>query len=411
MSFSRLHENKKTLLVSGIILSFFLILLFVYQEQLSSHDPIVKDAEPGTSVGTTTVTNPGATSSPVVIPVKPPASNTSMSVGKAIGIAAGSKLLGLSDKALDDEMKGMREMGIEWVRFDIEWGFVQYGNDKEKNSMTYDWSRYDRIINAAAKHGLKSLPILTYTPEWARVPGCRGGAHCPPADPNTFATFAAAAATRYKDRGVHYWEIWNEPNSFDFWATKADCKAYTELLKATYPALRKADSKAFVIMGGLAQVATNDVSISALDFLACVYKEGGKNYFDAANDHPYTFPQLPSNSPDNGWGRMYRTTPSFRSIMIANGDGKKKIWMTEFGVPTGGPDANWYVIEEKQAQMVTDALNLYKTYDWAGPFFWYTYIDSGKEPTSNENFFGFIRFDGTPKPAYYTLKEMIMKGL
>ncbi len=412
MSFSRLHENKKTLLVSGIILSLFLILLFVYQEQLSSHEPLVKKNEPSASTtDTTTVVTPGASSTPVVSSEKPPASNTKMNVGKSIGIAAGSKLVGMSDKALDDEMRGMKEMGMEWVRFDIEWGFVQYGNDKEKNSKTYDWSRYDRIINAAAKYNLKSLPILTYTPEWARVPGCRGGAHCPPADPHTFAAFAAAAATRYKDKGVHYWEIWNEPNSFDFWATKADCKAYTALLKATYPALRKADPKAFVLTGGLAQVATNDVSISDLDFFSCIYNEGGKNYFDAVSNHPYTFPNFPSATINNAWGRMSTSVISFRSIMKANGDGNKKIWITEYGAPTGGPDSNWYISEEKQAQMVEDALSLYKTYDWVGPFFWYTYIDSGKEPTSNENFFGFIRFDGTPKPAYYKLKEMIKQGL
>lgn len=381
----------------------------MYQERLTLHpievvkNPPIKEIP--TPVATTTPSVLVGTSTTPTVP------STGKEVGRAIGIAAGSKLIGHNDETLDKELKGMADMGIEWVRFDIEWGFVQYGNDKEKNSKTYEWSRYDRIINALNKYNLKALPILTYTPEWARVPGCKGGAHCPPADPKTFAKFASTAAERYKSKGVHYWEIWNEPNSHNFWATKADCKAYTALLKTTYPAMKKADPNAFIIMGGVAQVATNDVSISALDFLSCIYNEGGKNYFDAVNDHPYTFPQLPSDSLTNAWARMSLGVMNFRNIMIANGDGNKKIWMTEFGVPTGGPDKNWYVSEEKQAKMVEDSIRLYRTYDWAGPLFWYTYIDSGVEPTSNENFFGFIRFDGTPKPAYNTLKEIIKKGL
>ena len=33
---------------------------------------------------------------------------------------------------------------------------------------------------------------------------------------------------------------------------------------------------------------------------------------------------------------MYQTSPSIRSIMVANGDSAKKIWITEFGAPTSG---------------------------------------------------------------------------
>ena len=46
--------------------------------------------------------------------------------------------------------------------------------------------------------------------------------------------------------------------------------------------------------------------------------------------------------------------------------------ITEFGTPTNGPDPNWYVSEAQQAVMVTDAMTLYKTYSWIGPFFLYT---------------------------------------
>jgi hypothetical protein len=61
--------------------------------------------------------------------------------------------------------------------------------------------------------------------------------------------------------------------------------------------------------------------------------------------------------------------------------------------------------------MVTDAMNLYMTYDWAGPFFWYTFQDDGTSTITNENFFGLTRFDGSLKPAYTTLMWAIKAGL
>lgn len=413
MSFNRIKQNKHTLLVCSIMIFAFVYFLVSYQDYIintlnneyhivnGDEDPNSNGVDypieyPDTNTGTTT---PGvSTTTPNI---KKP-----IQVGHEIGIAAGSKLVGLSDEALDAEMAGISALGAKWVRFDVEWGFVQYSSP-----LKYDWSKYDKIVNALEKYNLKGLIILTYSPEWARVPGCRGGSHCPPADPKTFAEFAGEAVKRYKKKNIHYWEIWNEPNSYDFWATKSDCVAYTQLLKETYPVMKKFDSEAFVITGGVAQVGTTDVNIAPLEFIECIYKNGGKNYFDAIGFHPYTFPKLPSENINNGWGRMGLGTKNVRKIMAQYTDSSKKIWMTEFGAPTGGPDPAWFVTEEDQARTYEDAINLYRQSSWAGPLFIYTYLDSGNEPTSNENFFGLVRFDGSLKPAYKKLQELIYKGI
>jgi hypothetical protein len=327
-------------------------------------------------------------------------------VGHELGIAMGSQLTGLSDADLEKEVSGMQSMGITLVRFDIDWGFVQQGS-----ATAYDWSKYDRIINSLNAHHIQGLGIIDNTPPWARAPGCNGGAHCPPNNPNDFAKFAAAVVNRYQSKGMHYWEIWNEENDYDFWATKSDCVAYTALLKATYPAIKKADPLAYVITGGLAQVATTDVNIAPLQFLQCMYDQGGKGSFDAVGFHPYTFPQFPSANNTNGWAQMSLTSPSVRSIMTANGDSAKQVWITEVGAPTNGPDAAWYVSEDDQSKMLTDAINLYKSYDWTGPLLWYTYRDGGTTTNTNENFFGLIRNDYSQKPAYQTMKNFISAGI
>lgn len=408
MIIRRIKQSKWVFPITILILIIFFVVLNVYKNDLFLWDkkdpivevPVVTDPNLSTTTPSTVATSTDPLTTPINIKPSVP-----IEVGHEMGIAAGSKLIGLSDAELNKDLAGMVDLGVKWVRFDVEWGFVQYGS-KDK----YDWSRYDRIINALNKYNLKALPILTYTPEWARVPGCRGGAHCPPADPKTFAKFATDAIERYKGKGVHYWEIWNEPNSYDFWATKADCKAYTNLLKATYPAMKKADPSAFIITGGLAMLGTTDVNIAPLEFIECIYTNGGKNYFDAIGYHPYTFPALPSAN-GTAWAKMSLTSPSLRSIMLANGDSAKKVWLTEYGAPTGGPDSNWFISEDKQSQMVTDTMNLYKPSTWAGPLFWYTYIDSGNKSDTNENFFGFVRFNGTQKPAFSVLKKIISGGI
>jgi hypothetical protein len=342
---------------------------------------------------------------PVATP-QPPA--PPQDIGHVVGIAAGGGLSKISTSTLNAELDHMVALGITWVRFDIEWGDVQYSSSSTSAST---WGAYDTLVNALVAHHLKGLGVIDFTPAWARAPGCTGGVECPPADPETFATFAAEVAARYAPDGMHYWEIWNEPNSFNFWATSVNCGAYTAVLKATYPAIKAADPNAVVITGGLAPESTNNVSMSPTDFLSCIYNDGGEGYFDAVGDHPYVFPEFPSSDSSGAWAQMSETTPSLRSIMVANGDANKKIWLTEFGAPTNGPDPNWYVSESTQAAQVTDAIDLYESYPWAGPIFWYTFQDSGTDASTNENFFGLVRADGSEKPAYSTMQSIIAGGL
>jgi arabinogalactan endo-1,4-beta-galactosidase len=262
------------------------------------------------------------------------------------------------------------------------------------------------------------LVIIDYTPGWARASGCNSP-QCPPANPNDYATFAATVVNRYAPKGVHAYEVWNEPNNAFFWQPSADATAYTNLLKAAYPAIKGADSQATVLMGGTAPESTDGTNISRRDFLQRMYAAGAKGYFDAVSDHPYTFPRLPADNTDRAWSEMSTTANSLRSTMIANGDSGKKIWITEFGAPTGGPGATatpansetisgaWHVDETLQANILKEAIRLYKGYDWVGPFFWYSNKDSGTSQSSNENFFGLVRADGSHKPGYDAYSQAI----
>lgn len=319
-----------------------------------------------------------------------------------IGISAEGGLSKHDISYINNELDQMVDLGVTWIRFDIEWSHIQMNSQVE-----YDWKNYDVLIAAIKAHNLKPLGLVIFTPEWARAADCIG-VKCPPHDPSQFAVFMAALASRYKN-DIQHWEVGNEPNNVGFWASGADCKAYTSILKAVYPAVKLANPNAVILTGGLAPMPNKAPNMGRIEFLDCIYKNGGKNYFDAVADHPYTFPKLSSEG--NVWTQIYLTSPSLRSIMEKNDDGSKRIWLTEVGAPTNGPDENWYVSEAKQALMIQDTIASYKKLDWAGPLFWYTLRDEGTSTSTIENFFGLKRFDGSKKPAYDILKEIIRQNI
>lgn len=329
------------------------------------------------------------------------------------GIAAGGSLPDLGDTDLNARMAGIATTGAKWVRFDFKWSLIQ-----PDNATDYQWSTYDKIVLAAQKYHLFVLGILDFTPGWARSSQCPDTEACQPADNHQFAKFAAAVAHRYKDHGLHYWEIWNEPNNPQFWQPKSNPSAYADMLKATAPAMRAEDSQSYLITAGLSPQATTDTSYSPVDFLTAVYKAGAKDSFDAVADHPYTFPLSPKDtSTPQAWVQMAASKSSLRQIMVSNNDSNKKMWITEFGSPTGGPGAvatvsnpnlsqhPYSVDDGLQSKILSDAIGLYKSYDWVGPFFYYSYQDAGTTQDTNENFFGLIRADGSKKPAYQTFQS------
>ena len=319
----------------------------------------------------------------------------------ALGISTGDTLPFLAPAELAKRLDDMASLHVQWIRMDFAWSEVQ-----PTSSRAYDWANIDRVVAAATTRHIQVLPVLAYSPAWARGANCTTE-KCAPADPAAFAAFAVQAAARYAPQGVNAWEIWNEPNAKDFWQPYPSASDYASLLHVTHAALRSVDPTATIIIGGLAPGQAAIGAIAPTEFLSQLYEADAKDSFEAVGFHPYSYPQLPSQYADSSaWSQMASTTPSLRSIMVAHEDGDKKIWLTEFGAPTGGPDG---VTEIAQATMLADAVSLARGYAWAGPFMWYSYQDLGISPSTSENFFGIRRHDGTLKPVYTTLKSLLAR--
>ena len=218
---------------------------------------------------------------------------------------------------------------------------------------------------------------------------------------------------------MHTWEIWNEENSTGFWQPEPNARDYTILLRYTVNAIRAVDTHAFIVSGGLAAVSTRDGDISQIDFLRQVSALGGNKMVNAIGYHPYTYPLLPSlvTSFGTAWDRIDRAPVSLHSVLVHYGTPNLPFWLTEYGAPTGGPgsgstgaqsSSTTHVTEARQAQILVDAVNT----AWGDPhiqgLFIYEDRDRGGSTSTNENFYGVRRANGSKKPAFSALRKALL---
>ncbi len=307
-------------------------------------------------------------------------------------------LLNESASLQASQLAAMKAIGITSVRVDADWRMVQAAGPG-----TFNWTRLDRVVRSARAAGMLVDLIIDGCPRWAALPGTSGDPAPQPASSVQYARWAADVAARYKPQGVNTFEIWNEPNSALFWQPTPNPSAYTADLVAAHAAIKAVDPAAFIISGGLAPTTSKNGNISAIDFLKAMYADGAKGSFDALGYHAYSFPALPDTY-ESGWSEMAQTNPSLRSVMKRNGDGKKPIWITEFGAPSGGPNG---VGEAAQAIALTQGVTNVKAAPWIGALYVYTWQDAGIDPRNAQDWFGLLTAGGAAKTAYRSLAAAI----
>lgn len=321
-------------------------------------------------------------------------------IGSLAGFAASWEMLWESDYDLNRELDGMAGSGARWLRIDIDWPSIQPTPD------SWNWGPTDRIVNAATSRGIQILGTLGYTPPWARGPGTDG--KYPPSDYNNYARFAQAAAARYKGVGVRSWEIWNEPNQVYWWKPAPNPWAYTDLLRRAYGAIKAVDPGATVIGGGLAPApdAGDGSQINGETFVRRMYEAGARGNFDALAMHPYSYPVEPMYPhPMNAFSS---TTPAVHQVMEANGEGWKKVWLTEYGAPTSGYRS---ISEYQQADFLVKAYDQVARWPWAGPLFYYMYRNQGWDPNNTSDNFGLRRADYSYKVGWQAFFDEMAKPL
>ncbi len=287
----------------------------------------------------------------------------------------------------------MAATGAQWFRAGISWAQV------EGTPGVYDWVGTDRVVLGALRRGLSVVVAVSSAPGWDASSACRGD-ECAPKDPGPYASFMRVVAERYAPLGVHDWEIWNEPNHTFFWGSAADPVAYTELLRQSSAAIHAVDLAATVMNGGLSPASDGNGNLSPLTFLRRVYELGGGPYLDAVAHHPYQFPDRPTApSPANA----FLQTTALHDVMVAFGEGSKKIWGTEVGAPTRGARS---VSETNQAIWLKEYYDTWNGWAFTGPLLWYAARDTGDRNDVVDSY-GLVHHDRRPKPTLGAFETMV----
>ena len=225
----------------------------------------------------------------------------------------------------DDEWARMAPAGVESGRTIFSWDKAQ-----TKVGQPVSFAVTDPVVARAARAGIDLLPIVMEAPDWAREN--KDAYHSPPRDPNQYAAYLTALVGRYGVGGTFWgehpelvarpirtWQIWNEPHLQYQWDTEPGvdyAPGYGRLLRRSYAALKAADPGSTVVLAGLAN--------KSWEYLDHLYHKGRiKGAFDVAGVHPYT-------ATARG---VVTIAAKFRAVMRKRGDARKRLWITELGLP------------------------------------------------------------------------------
>jgi hypothetical protein len=259
-----------------------------------------------------------------------------------LGVVADGPLMEGMSAPAEAEWDLLATNGAESVRIGFHWPVIQ-----PDAATPPDLATTDAIVLAAARRGVRLLPVVQGTPAWAARNPAKGVAS-PPRRVGDFTAFLRVLIARYGGHGtlwsehpevhalpIRDWQIWNEPNFRDFWSQQPFAKSFLPLMRASYRAVHKADKHARAILAGMA-----NRSWTGLDRF---YKAGGRGTFDAVALHPFT--KKPKN--------VVKVVRLARDVMRRHHDARTPVWVTELSFPAAkGKVDKPYGFETTQAGQV-----------------------------------------------------------
>lgn len=183
---------------------------------------------------------------------------------------------------------------------------------------------------------------------------------------------------------IYFWEIWNEPD-LNKYGSPED---FVQLLKATYPVIKKANPNAKVVV----TLSADGRNTSFEDQVLAI---GGGDYFDVLSFHPYgANPYLQKE--------LVKEAITYEESIVAKYNNRWPLVISEIGQPASE------VSEEEQAQLAqflyTEANKNKIPVTW---FYWSDEYLLKDEKTGDGSNWGLLRFDGTERPTFNTIKKFL----
>jgi hypothetical protein len=180
-----------------------------------------------------------------------------------------------------------------------------------------DFSGLDHVIALSEQYHLRVIGDLFTIPSW--IAACQGSAaqptRCGTDDLSVYGSMVAQIVA-HSDPVIRDWEIWNEPDTAEFFDGSPG--QYAQMLRVAHDAIKTIDPQANVLLGGIS-------GVSGMGWLAQVFATPGvdaEHGFDIANIHERgTLDEL---APD---------VTSWRRFLAGYGFAGP-LWVTEHGYPS-----------------------------------------------------------------------------
>jgi hypothetical protein len=290
------------------------------------------------ALGLTVVSSLGATATAHAAP------------GMEVGLQDDAVFLYQSYYNRDTALQQARQLGVTRLRVNVLWSRVAWAQASQTSppaQVTYDWTPYDSLVDAAAAVGIKvQFSIAGPAPAWANGQH-RNDIHAGAYKPNAalYGAFVRDVASHFKGR-VDRYSIWNEANWKGWLAPlKSSPQIYASLYRAGYAAVKSVDPTAKVLFGELAPQERKGNSIAPITFVKQATAKGHL-IADGFAHHPYAFSVSPTSTKggpnDVTMGTLGRLTKLLRGLarshkLRAPTGGAPPLYLTEYGYFARGP--------------------------------------------------------------------------
>ena len=325
----------------------------------------------------------------------------------------------------------LRAMGFSLVRFEnAKWFMLSNKVNELDFHGVPPWRLdIDASIIKYKNTGLNPVPLMLGVPNWASSkPDAKRCFFYPPEKSSDYKEFAFQFAARYgskkhpesvlqstdKKSGMNllkYFEIWNEPdlNHPKWGALIGKFQDYYPILRAGYEGVKKADSNAKILNGGLSgfhfelwdEMRTHKYSdgkhpLDFIDIMNIHYYCGKRSPEEAGSNTNINRSSKKSDEPafEDRVKRLVRWRNTFKP--------KAPIWLTEMGWDTIG---GRFVSEKQQASYLIRA-SVIGISAGIDKFFVYRETDSGRTLYAS---CGFIRQNKSWKPSAFTYTYMLRR--
>jgi len=312
-----------------------------------------------------------------------PAQTDSFTVGVCTHFSQGKGIL-------ERNIESLQQAGIASIRDEVGWGAIE----REKGKLAMP-PQFDAFVRGTAGARLNVLLILDYANGFYDD-GDR------PRSPEAIEGFCRYAefVVRHFGKDVRLYEIWNEwdigiglPERYNKGGSAQD---YFNLLKAVYPRIKAVDPGVTVIAGASTSGAVKK------GWLEDIVKLGALDFCDAISIHSYNYSE---KFPERGPEACSAWMSSVQQMLRTHHDGKDvPFYVTEMGWPTHV--ARHGTDPELSASYLARLYLLARTSPSFAGIWWYDFQDDGWNPQYNEDNFGLVRPDLTPKPAYYVMADI-----